>query len=73
MATIETPPPIVGHVKTTFREPDDICHSCEKLWTDKGKTPRIMVELPHRGDFGTRMYACPWCDGPVVDNAASAT
>jgi hypothetical protein len=72
MATIETPPPIVGHVKT-FREPDDICHSCEKFWTDKGKTPRIMVELPHRGDFGTRMYACPWCDGPVADNAASAT
>lgn len=68
MATLIEPPPIVGHVKS-YREPDQICHSCEKFWTEKGKSPRIMVELP----YGKRTcWVCPWCDGPVADRASAA-
>lgn len=69
MVTIAPEPPkIFGHVKT-YREPDEVCHSCEKYWTDRGKEPRVMVLAPSRLAYGTKVMICPWCDGNTADFA----
>lgn len=46
------------------------CQNCKGERKAKGEPPRQLVMLPRGGtQKGTKAFACPHCDGPVVELA----
>lgn len=52
------------------KESDMVCQNCKEEREALKETPRTLVMLPGVGtQKKTKMYACPHCDGPVVELA----
>lgn len=64
--TASSPPFLPRKTKFVAQKPGDECKRCAKFWRVRDKSPQIIVELG-KGDYGTPIAACPWCDGPVVE------
>jgi hypothetical protein len=57
--------------KTTFANPGDECDSCREFWTNRQppQSPRVLVDLGVKTDYGISVIVCPWCDGePILKN-----
>jgi len=52
---------------------DKVCKSCKEHWRRAGEPPKTLLRLPQVSKrYGTTMYVCPWCDGPVFEVAVAA-